>query len=111
MKEFNFDQSVSEIDDTNLDDDWESVKVGTKSAQGKLIVKHDPGDTDAQGALVVGGEVELNLYPFGKMNGKKYFKIAKALITSVGTGVKRNELIELSIDFKANGGAEIKTVA
>lgn len=110
LKEFSLDLTAGEIEASNLDSEWDKFKTGAKNGSGTIIARFDPTDSAAQGAMVLGGEIELDLYPFGNEQGKLYFNIPKALITGVSMGLKRNELIEKSFTFKVNGDFQEKTV-
>lgn len=110
LKGWTFDTSVAEIDSTDLDDEYEGVEAGTKSASGSIVVRYDPDDAIAEAAFEEGNKVQLNLYPVGNIPGKTYYKIPSAFISSVGYAGERNVFIERSISFKADGGYTKETV-
>lgn len=110
LKEWNIEMTAETIDASDLDSEWDQKILGAKKASGSILAKYDPDDAAAQASLTVGEEVELNLYPRGNEVGEQYFHIPKAIITSQGHSIKRNELMEKALNFEANGEVKELTV-
>jgi hypothetical protein len=73
IRSFSIDETHDAIEDTALGDTSRSFKAGLKSWSGTIECWWDETDTSGQGALDVGAEVTLNLYPEGATSSDLYF--------------------------------------
>lgn len=111
INSWNVSQSASVVDDTTINDVWQTNKPGVKSWNGSLTCFWDETDTTGQGAMTVGSEVTLNLYPEGAATGDTYFT-GSAIITSMDVSVPNGAgMITSSISFTGNGALSTTTAA
>jgi predicted secreted protein len=79
------------------------------SFSGSLDVFWDETDTSGQGALTIGSEVTLNVYPEGDTSGDTYYT-GSAIVTGVSRSASFDGLIEASISVQGNGALTSTTV-
>lgn len=108
------DWSLSEtadvIDTSSMGDTARTFTSSLTSATGSIAVRWDETDTTGQGAMTVGAEVTLNLYPEGADSGDTYATLS-AIITEAGKSASFDGLVEASFSFQANGAVTWGTVA
>lgn len=109
LRSWSLNETANTIDDTELSDAWKTKKTGTKEWSGSLDAFWDETDTLAQGALVVGAEVTLNLYPEGDAGGDSFFS-GLAIITGVNKSAAIDGMVEISFNFEGNGVLTESTV-
>jgi len=102
VKDWSISESAETIDDTVLGETARSKKIGLTSASGSLTAFWDETDTAGQGALSVGAEVTLNLYPEGATTGDTYATLS-ALVTEKGVSTTLDGMVETSVSFESNG--------
>ncbi|MFQ5510160.1 MAG: hypothetical protein ACE5FN_12630, partial [Leptospirillia bacterium] len=73
VKSWSLDIQGEVVEDTELNDAWKTHKPGIKSWTGSVECHWDETDALGQGAMVVGNEVTLNLYPEGDVLGDQYY--------------------------------------
>ncbi len=110
VKNWNMEESVNIIDDTELKDDWKTKKSGTKEWKGSLECFWDESDTNGQGALILGAEVTLDLYPEGDATGDTYFQ-GQAIVSNINKSAGVDGMVEASFSFEGNGALAEQTVA
>ena len=69
----------------------------------------DETDTTGQGALTIGAEVTLNLYPEGDASGDVYYT-GSAIVTGRTINSSYDGLVEMSISVQGNGALTQTTV-
>jgi predicted secreted protein len=79
------------------------------SFSGSLDVFWDETDTNGQGALSIGSEVTLNVYPEGDTTGDTYYT-GSAIVTGVSRSASFDGLVEASISVQGNGALTETTV-
>jgi predicted secreted protein len=72
------------------------------SFSGSLDVFWDETDTSGQGALTIGSEVTLNVYPEGDTTGDTYYT-GSAIVTGVSRSASFDGLVEASISVQGTG--------
>ena len=70
----------------------------------------DETDSSGQGALSIGSEVTLNVYPEGDTTGDTYYT-GSAIVTGVSRTGAFDGLVEASISVQGNGALTESTVA
>jgi hypothetical protein len=102
VKDWSISESAETIDDTTLGDTARTKQVGLTSASGSMTAFWDETDATGQGAMTVGAEVALKLYPEGATTGDKYASFS-AIITEKGVSTTLDGMVETSMGFEANG--------
>jgi hypothetical protein len=110
VKDWSISESAETIDDTTMGDSARTKQVSLTSASGSMTAFWDETDTSGQGAMTVGAEVTLNLYPEGATTGDTYATLS-ALITEKGVSTTLDGMVETSVSFEANGAVTWSTVA
>lgn len=110
VKDWSISESAETIDDTTLGDSARTKQVGLTSASGSMTAFWDETDTSGQGAMTVGAEVALKLYPEGATTGDTFASLS-AIITEKGVSTTLDGMVETSVSFEANGAVTWGTVA
>jgi len=110
IKDFSLSETAETIDDTTMGDSARTKKTSLTTASGSMTAFWDETDSDGQGAMTVGAEVTLNLYPEGATTGDTYATLS-ALITEKGVSTTLDGMVETSVSFEANGAVTWSTVA
>ena len=106
---FTIDETNDTVEDTSLTDTAKSYKALRKDATGTVECHWDETDTNGQGALAVGAEVTLNLYPEGADSGDTYYT-GTAIVTGVSQAVTLDGVISRTINVQFSGGVSTTTV-
>lgn len=109
IRDWSISETAETIDDTVMGDTARTKKPGLTSASGSLTAYWDEADTSGQGAMTVGAEVTLNLYPEGATSGDTYATLS-AIITEVGVSGTSDGMVESTFSFEANGAVTWGTV-
>ena len=110
IKDFSLSETAETIDDTTMGDSARTKKTSLTTASGSMTAFWDETDSDGQGAMTVGAEVTLNLYPEGATTGDTYATLS-ALITEKGVSTTLDGMVESTVSFEANGAVTWGTVA
>ena len=93
-----------------MGDTARSFKSSLTSFTGSMDVFWDETDTSGQGALSIGSEVTLNVYPEGDTSGDTYYT-GTAIVTGVTRSGSFDGLVEASISVQGSGSLTESTVA
>ena len=92
-----------------MGDTARTYKSSLTSFSGSLDVFWDETDTSGQGALSIGSEVTLNVYPEGDTAGDTYYT-GTAIVTGVSRSASFDGLVEASISVQGSGSLTESTV-
>ena len=106
---FTIDETNDTVEDTSLTDTAKSYKALRKDATGTVECHWDETDATGQGALTVGAEVTLNLYPEGADAADTYYT-GTAIVTGVSQNVSLDGVIARTINVQFSGGVSTTTV-
>jgi hypothetical protein len=106
---FSIDQTSDTVEDTTLTDTAKTYKVLRSDASGTIECHWDETDTNGQGALTVGAEVTLNLYPEGEDSGDTYYT-GTAIVTGLSQAITLDGVISRTINVQFSGGVSTTTV-
>ena len=109
IKSYSLEESSDTLEDTSMGDSARTYKPSLTSFSGSLDVFWDETDTSGQGALSIGSEVTLNVYPEGDTAGDTYYT-GSAIVTGVSRSASFDGLIEASISVQGNGALTSTTV-
>jgi hypothetical protein len=110
VRDWSLSETADTIEDTTMGDSARTRKPGLTSASGSITAYWDESDTTGQGAMTVGAEVTLNLYPEGATSGDTYATLS-AIITEAGVSASFDGMVEATFSFEANGAVTWGTVA
>ena len=106
---FTIDETNDTVEDTSLTDTSKTYKALRSDATGTIECHWDETDTSGQGALTVGAEVTLNLYPEGADAADTYYT-GTAIVTGVSQNVSLDGVIARTINVQFSGGVSTTTV-
>ena len=109
IKSYSIEESADTLEDTSMGDSARTYKSSLTSFSGSLDVFWDETDSSGQGALSIGSEVTLNVYPEGDASGDIYYT-GSAIVTGVSRSASFDGLIEASISVQGNGALTTTTV-
>jgi predicted secreted protein len=109
IRSYSIEESADTLEDTSMGDSARSYKPSLTSFSGSLDVFWDETDTSGQGALSIGSEVTLNVYPEGDTAGDTYYS-GSAIVTGVSRTASFDGLVEASISVQGNGALTESTV-
>ena len=101
VTEFSVEETCELRDCTAMGDASKVVKAGRKEWSGSMTVNMEKDDA-GQGALQVGAEVSLKLYPGGDATGEVELS-GDAIITKRGTSASDGETVTESFEFSGSG--------
>jgi hypothetical protein len=110
IRSFSIEESADTLEDTTMGDGARTYKPSLTTYTGTVDVLWDETDTTGQGALTIGAEVTLNLYPEGDTSGDTYYTGA-AIVTGRTINSSFDGLVEMSISVQGNGALTQTTVA
>ncbi len=109
IRSYSIEESADTLEDTSMGDSARSYKPSLTSFSGSLDVFWDETDTSGQGALSIGSEVTLNVYPEGDASGDTYYT-GSAIVTGVSRSASFDGLVEASVSVQGNGALTETTV-
>ena len=110
IRSFSIEETADTLEDTTMGDTARTYKSSLTNYTGTIDVLWDETDTTGQGALTIGAEVTLNLYPEGDTSGDTYYTGA-AIVTGRTINSSYDGLVEMSISVQGNGALSETTVA
>ena len=110
IRSFSIEESADTLDDTSMGDTARTYKSSLTTYTGSIDVLWDETDTAGQGALTIGAEVTLNLYPEGDASGDVYLT-GSAIVTGRSVNSSYDGLVEMSISVQGNGALSQTTVS
>ena len=109
IRSYSIEESADTLEDTSMGDSAKTYKPSLTSFSGSLDVFWDETDSSGQGALSIGSEVTLNVYPEGDASGDTYYT-GSAIVTGVSRTGAFDGLVEASISVQGNGALTESTV-
>lgn len=109
IRSFSIEQSADTLEDTTMGDTARTYKSSLTTYTGTVDVLWDETDTSGQGALTIGAEVTLNLYPEGDTSGDTYYT-GTAIVTGRTINSSYDGLVEMSISVQGSGALSETTV-
>jgi predicted secreted protein len=109
IRSFSIEESADTLEDTSMGDTARTYKSSLTTYTGSVDVLWDETDTTGQGALTIGAEVTLNLYPEGDTTGDTYYT-GTAIVTGRTVNSSYDGLVEMSISVQGTGALSETTV-
>lgn len=110
IRSYSIEESADTLEDTTMGDSARTYKPSLTTYTGTIDVLWDETNTTGQGALTIGAEVTLNLYPEGDASGDTYLT-GSAIVTGRSISASYDGLVEMSITVQGNGALTATTVA
>ena len=109
IKSYSIEESADTLEDTSMGDSARTYKPSLSNFSGSLDVFWDETDTNGQGALSIGSEVTLNVYPEGDTTGDTYYT-GSAIVTGVSRSASFDGMVEASLSVQGTGDLTTTTV-
>lgn len=108
IRSYSIEETADTLEDTSMGDTARTYKSSLTSFSGSVDVFWDETDTNGQGALTIGSEVTLNIYPEGDDTGDSYYT-GTAIVTGVTRSASFDGLVEASISVQGTGALDPAT--
>ena len=108
IRSYSIEETADTLEDTSMGDSARTYKSSLTSFSGSLDVFWDESDADGQGALTIGNEVQLNVYPEGDDTLDKYYQ-GNVIVTGVSRSASFDGLVEASISVQGTGALSLET--
>lgn len=102
IRSYSVEQTGDTVEDTAMGDTARTFKPTLTSWTASADVFWDETDTTGQGALTVGAEVTLGVYPEGDASGDSYYS-GSAIVTGVSISGSFDGMVEASISLQGTG--------
>jgi len=109
IRSYSLEETADTLEDTSMGDSARTYKSSLTSFSGSIDVFWDETDNDGQGALSIGSEVTLNVYPEGDTTGDTYYT-GSAIVTGVTRSGSFDGLVEASVSVQGTGALTQTTV-
>lgn len=109
IRSYSIEETGDTLEVTTMGDTARTYVPSLTSWSGSVDVYWDETDTTGQGALTVGAQVTLNVYPEGSDAADTYYTGA-AIVTGVTKSASFDGLIEASISVQGSGALTSATV-
>lgn len=110
IRSFSIEETGETLEDTSMGDIARTFKSSLTTFTGTVDVLWDETDSSGQGALTIGAEVTLGLYPEGDTSGDTYMT-GTAIVTSKSVSSSFDGMVESSIGVQGTGALSTTTVA
>jgi predicted secreted protein len=102
IRSYSIEETADTLEDTSMGDGARTYKPSLTSFSGSLDVFWDESDSSGQGALSIGAEVQLNVYPEGADTNDVYYQ-GDVIVTGVSRSASFDGLVEASISVQGTG--------
>lgn len=109
IRSYSIEETADTLEDTTMGDTARTYLPSLTSWSGSVDVYWDETDTTGQGALTVGAEITLNVYPEGDTSGDTYYT-GSAIVTGVSRNASFDGMVEASVSFQGTGALTSTTV-
>jgi predicted secreted protein len=109
IRSWTVDETADVLEDTSMGDTARTYKSSLTNFTGSMDVYWDETDTTGQGALSIGSEVTINVYPEGDDSGDTYYT-GTVIVTGVSRTASFDGMVEASISFQGTGALSATTV-
>ena len=109
IRSYSIEETGDTLETSTMGDTARTYVPSLTSWSGSVDVYWDETDSTGQGALTVGAEVTLNVYPEGDASADTYYT-GSAIVTSVSKTASFDGLVEASIGVQGTGALTSTTV-
>lgn len=102
VRSYSIEESADTLEQTTMGNSARQYRPSLTSWSGSIDVYWDETDTTGQGALTVGSEVTLNVYPEGADTGDTYY-YGSCIVTGVSRSGAFDGMVEASISVQGDG--------
>ena len=109
IRSYSIEESADTLETSTMGDTARTYVPSLTTFTGSVDVYWDETDTNGQGALSIGNEVTLNVYPEGDASTDTYYT-GSAIVTGVTRTASFDGLVEASITLQGTGALTESTV-
>ena len=109
IRSYSLEESADTLETTSMGDTARTYLPSLSTFSGSIDVYWDETDTTGQGALTIGAEITLNVYPEGDTSGDTYYT-GSAIVTGVTRNGSFDGMVEASISVQGTGARTSATV-
>jgi hypothetical protein len=109
VRSYSIEESADTLETSTMGDTARTYVPSLTTFTGSVDVYWDETDTNGQGALSIGAEVTLNVYPEGDASTDTYYT-GSAIVTGVTRTASFDGLVEASITLQGTGALTESTV-
>lgn len=109
IRSYSLEESADTLETTSMGDTARTYLPSLSTFSGSVDVYWDESDTTGQGALTIGAEITLNVYPEGDTTGDTYYT-GSAIVTGVTRSGSFDGMVEASISVQGTGALTSTTV-
>jgi len=109
VKSYSIEESGDTVETTSLGDTARTYLPSLTTFSGTIECHWDETDTTGQGALTIGAQVTLNLYPEGDDSGDSYYS-GDVIVTGVSRSAAMDDIVAATYSFQGNGALTLTTV-
>lgn len=109
IRSYSLEETGDTLETSTMGDTARTYVPSLTSWSGSVDVYWDETDATGQGALTVGAEVTLNVYPEGDTAADTYYT-GSAIVTGVSKNASFDGLVEASISLQGTGALTSTTV-
>ena len=102
VRSYSIEESADTLETSTMGDTARSYVPSLTTFTASVDVYWDENDTNGQGALSIGAEVTLNVYPEGDASTDTYYT-GSAIVTGVTRTASFDGLVEASITLQGTG--------
>ena len=102
IRSYSIEESADTLETSTMGDTARTYVPSLTTFTGSVDVYWDENDTNGQGALSIGAEVTLNVYPEGDASTDTYYT-GSAIVTGVTRTASFDGLVEASITLQGTG--------
>lgn len=110
VKSYSIEETGDTVETTSMGDTARTYSPTLTSWTASVDVFWDETDTTGQGALTIGSEVTLNVYPEGADTGDTYYT-GSAIVTGVSISASFDGTVDASISLQGTGALTTATAA
>lgn len=110
VKSYSIEETGDTVETTSMGDTARTFTPTLTSWTASVDVFWDETDTTGQGALTIGSEVTLNVYPEGADTGDTYYT-GSAIVTGVSISASFDGTVDASISLQGTGALTSSTAA
>lgn len=111
VKSYSIEESADTVETTKMGDTARTYLPSLTTFSGTIECHWDETDTSGQGAMTIGAQVTLNLYPEGDnaSESDSYYS-GNVIITGVSRSAAMDDIVAATYSFQGTGALTLTTV-
>lgn len=109
VKSYSIEESADTVETTKMGDTARTYLPSLTTFSGTIECHWDETDSSGQGAMTIGAQVVLNLYPEGDGSGDSYYS-GNVIITGVSRSAAMDDIVAATYSFQGTSALTLTTV-